>query len=654
MMAAMMKTSRWGVAPTPVLPRWYLENLADYPLPIAVKQMNPRARTIGDLDQFWDTARTRVDASLLTKSVMQCLNNRLPPVDLVVIPGNVDRSWLLESPLRVRTVNSLGRAKVFEQREPTTVDDLMAVQNFGITSLIDLMCVMESAQPLPNPIAVTATPDEAVTMFDDEELAWLDLLKQFRLVFTAAREFFGATTVREVCDLDVAWLTEVVGVTGTMSEVTISSIIGDRSICLGFLVALESFIEQTSEGELLILHERILADKPRSYRDIGNQVGITAEAIRRRTIRLNTRLETDIGPHLDIISALFKRLLGPVAPIDNIDYRINDAFAEGEPPIAHIAGQLVRQRLSYYTYGDTGISLKAKREAANLKEVSQHIADDVGIVDERELRQSLSHSRWESYWDDLLACAGLVRVGTQIALRDTKRVRLKAAIMDLNRPATKNEIAMLSGVPPDRISGNLGHIQSIVRADKHSWGLADQVEEVYESIASGIANLVKESGGIAPLGWLTAEMKRRFGAREASVRTYAHTAQFVVEDNFIRLAEDSDIRLKNLDEVITGRDTRGCAYWTFPVLEPYFRGYGLNGLPPEIAAELGCGPNCRITAEVLHPAGAKPLSVIWRLNSLGGAYIGFLSDPLQRLNAEAGMDVRIVIRGTGLVELQLE
>lgn len=139
---AWRKIAPWGVAPTVVLPRWYVKNLADRPLPVAVQKMNPRARTIGDLEHFWDSAQPRADISSLKKSLVQCLNGELPPSCLVVIPEGFWVSWLVQSPLPTKIINAVLRTS--HRGQAATVGNLMKARGFGIVSLVELMCVLES------------------------------------------------------------------------------------------------------------------------------------------------------------------------------------------------------------------------------------------------------------------------------------------------------------------------------------------------------------------------------------------------------------------------------------------------------------------------------------------------------------------------------
>ena len=56
------------------------------------------------------------------------------------------------------------------------------------------------------------------------------------------------------------------------------------------------------------------------------------------------------------------------------------------------------------------------------------LADDVGLIDEPRLRALASKRGWVDTLDDFIAYAGYVRLGEQLAMSDTNRAKLKAAV----------------------------------------------------------------------------------------------------------------------------------------------------------------------------------------------------------------------------------
>lgn len=424
-----------------------------------------------------------------------------------------------------------------------------------------------------------------------------------------------------------------------------------------FLTELNSFIKMLSEHTWKILDKRILADKPQTYKQIAGNFKITSEGIRRKTVRLDMDIKEKLGYYLQEIVGLLKKRLKPIVPAADIDLEIEDLFIGSTVTVnlyvESMAYRFIWKHLNYTKYGDLALSRSAVNEVEKLRAAARELANDTSIIDQKELFGTLSNNDWESYWDVLLDCAGIVKIGGQIALKRTNKSRIAAALLDMDRPATKTEIANVSGLPEIRITNYLASIPGIVRVDKNRWDFAENVDEEYEGIAAGITKLIDESGGAAPLVWIMDEMQRRFGSKEGSIRSFVGAPQFVVENDYVKMADLSQIEVGDLEEVITGRTTRGEPYWTFTVKESYFRGYSLTGFPTAIAAKLGCVPGGKISAKVLYPFECGELSVIWNLHSLTGPYLGLLSEPLRKLNAKPGMNVDLVIIGKEKVELTL-
>ena len=130
---------------------------------------------------------------------------------------------------------------------------------------------------------------------------------------------------------------------------------------------------------------------------------------------------------------------------------------------------------------------------------------------------------------------------------------------------------------------------------------------------------------------------------EASVRSYVATRQFDVTDGMVSLASTTNIAYRPLDDV-ADRNEHGELSWEFPVETRYFEGFSIIGFPPELARELGCGPNDRCEVPVASPEGCEPVSVIWRLTSVSGAAeVGRGRAALEALAVEAGSRARLVI-----------
>lgn len=176
----------------------------------------------------------------------------------------------------------------------------------------------------------------------------------------------------------------------------------------------------------------------------------------------------------------------------------------------------------------------------NLRQTAVQLADDVGLIDEESLRDHLPHDEWDYFYPELIRRCGFHRISGQLALRDTVKVRAKAALLSIGRISSKDEIALLSGIDVNRISSVLYLIPSVARADKSRWGLTQWIDDIYEGIPAEIQQRVEEDGGATTLERLLDELPRLFNVSESSVLTYVGTPKFILQDGIVRLRQSHE------------------------------------------------------------------------------------------------------------------
>lgn len=639
----------WGHPPTPLLPRWLRETLASVPLPSQLRNEERSIATVGDLSQYWDAESEPVDTAAL-RALVDLVGGHCPPPDYVVVPRGMDRSVLQHLALRSRTMNGLRKAGLLKGYDGVTVGQLLSIPYFGVTSLLDLMCVAEGMlgdSDCPN-------RDRGAERLGCEGSDWNAVTRYLGVLFAAASEFFEARTVGDALRSNLGQLASIIGLSADLDAIPIGDLTGSRRMSTELLDALRTFQEALSPTEQLILDQRILTADPQTLDELGRQVGVSRERVRQLQQRLSKTIHSVIGPWLEVIVALLRQQLGPVVAEEELDRRVDVLIGGSSDPVAELAVRLVRSHLGYSCANGICLDGDASKVVAHLRKAAATVADDVGLIDEEALRTQLPGERWYEHWDELLRCSGLYRIGGELALRDTTKARVKAALIEIGRPATREEVAARCGLDPGRLGSYLSLIPGVVRADKTRWGLAEWIDDEYQGIPAEVVQRINEDGGATPLQRLLDELPTKFGVSEASVRTYVGTPQFVLRDGYVSLADESSVALRNLDDVISGRDASGSPYWTFVVEERYFQGYSLVGFPPECARELGCGPNDSIRVQVLYPPDCAELSVIWRLSSATGASVGYLSEPLDKLGARSGDRIRLVLRGDRKAELRLE
>ena len=236
-------------------------------------------------------------------------------------------------------------------------------------------------------------------------------------------------------------------------------------------------------------------------------------------------------------------------------------------------------------------------------------------------------------------------------LTQSGSARTKAALLSIGRPSSKQEIAERCGLPLASVGSHLSALPDVVRADKKRWGLAEWVEDEYEGIPAEIVQRIVEDGGSTRLNRLLEELPRLFGVSESSVRSYIHTPAFRLEHGWVSQVEVPDVILGELDDVADGRDIHGDPYWVFEVHDRYLRGFSITGVPPELAASLGCQWGNNESVAVRSPRQCPDLSVIWRRTSPTGPEIGRVATALKAIEVSDGQTACLIIHKEGDVSM---
>lgn len=412
----------------------------------------------------------------------------------------------------------------------------------------------------------------------------------------------------------------------------------------------EEILESFNDRERRIWSRRILAPEPETLAEIGTDLGVTRERVRQIQKSVQDRIGTGLGVELAVLARIVAQQLGPVAREKDF-HRMLHALGTG-PSAAGTAllTHALQDRLGYAAEAGTYFNPEARQVMAELKLKARGLADEAGLVDAEELKKDLADSSWLEYWDQLLDGCGFCKLFGVLALRDSHRVRAKAALVSIGRPATKKEIAGVCGIPEQRVASYLSSFKGVVRAGFDSWGLAEWVDDVYQGIPAAIARKIEEDGGSTAVAGLLQELPAKFGIKANSVRAYIHAPRFVVRNGFVGFADASFV-YRPLEDVVDGRNEKGNPFWLFRVEKRYFRGCSIARVPPEIAHALGCAPGGKIRVPVVNVPGARELSVIWNLSSTMGISIGYLSDSLRSLGVEEGESVQLAIEPGGKVSL---
>ena len=369
-------------------------------------------------------------------------------------------------------------------------------------------------------------------------------------------------------------------------------------------------IDAASDTERTIIEHRLVRTPATTLEEVGKQVGVTRERIRQVQIKIERRLQATLGRGMRIVASALKERLGHLAEESWVERR----FEELLPADQGLATRLLRKALldeMGFTL-DSGVYLdkRAMEELRDIRDSTRRLADDVGLVDEPQLVASLPNEEWRQFWPWVREHCGLCDLFGSVGIRDSGKARVKAALISIGRPATREEVAQLCGFNENKTGSHLSAIPSVVKADKDRSGLKEWVDDEYDGIVGEIIQRIEEDDGATTIERLLMELPSKFGVNPMSVRAYLQTAKFVIKDGWVSLASKSSIQLRDLDDVIDGRDDTGAPYWTFPVEGRYFDGYSVQSVPPEFAKALGCAPDARERVQIENLPDCRDLSSV--------------------------------------------
>lgn len=651
----------WGHPPTPLLPRWYRDELGHISLPTGMEpyRIDGSPETIGELCDLWEEDHSPEEcAALASTAPLEFLKEIMrdhgwPPDDTVVIPDGTTRSQINRYPLSVRTLNALRRNGLLQGHGGITVDELIWAEGIGLVSMIELMCVAESAIPelrsTLEPVD-TLSPHRIDTgVHRPSSTDWLGPIGQ---LLAAAQEFYEADSVLDALALNLTGIAEAAGIASDLDELQIEELTQGNQIAKTIVANLSDLYASLSSRERIILDERLSTSNPQTLQQLGNELGVSRARIGQIQQKIRGKVEECIGADMAFVVGILRDRIGPVVPEGVFAEVVGSVFNEDTTEkVRVLAVRIAKSRLNYSLANGILVDEDGKLIARSLYNSAKDLCDDVGLIEEDTLRARLPGREWEPYLGGLIDWCGFHRFGHLLALRDTIGARIKSALIEIGHSATLDEICAKTDYAANRVRARLSTMSTVARASKTAWGLREWIDDEYEGIPAEIIQRIKEDGGSTPLKRLVEELPRLFGVAEGSVRACVATPQFVLRDGQVSLADASSVVLRRLSDVIDGYDNDGNPYWLFFVESRYFDGHSVPYLPPEIARALGCQPNGKATVIVAQPHGCSPLSLSWRLTSASGASLGHLARPLKVLGVAVGDRVRLTIAGIGQVLL---
>ncbi len=378
-----------------------------------------------------------------------------------------------------------------------------------------------------------------------------------------ARDTFGCRSVTEM--LESPRFVDVLSVAGTLGDLDAMRL--DDLAATGGLIEselIESFGDAVAHAvdennpHHIDIYVRVYVERSATRKSIAAQEQKSDTTIGKYRAKVVSSLERHAGAHARLVATLTMSELSPIVVGDRVERRLDAVLSPlheargAHDVVTKLARHLVATRLGYSTSGPYSLTREAAAGVDELRRVVKAKADDVGLVDLDAIVKRVAPDLMP-FHDELVALLKLSRVGSHLALRATEAARVKAAILELGRPATKEEISRISGIEVSRLTHRMPTGSSVTRATKTTWALTDWVEETYDSIPAMVGQRIRAHGGAVPASLLLEDIPKRFGVSRSSVESCLRAPWLEVVDGVVRLADESRFVYRPLDEVATRR-----------------------------------------------------------------------------------------------------
>ncbi len=656
---ALRPVSPWGSPPTPLLPRWYHDNIPYVRLSARTWQQNSAITTIGDLDAFWQS-RSGPISGALRRSLLHIANTYPPPPSLVVIPHDIDRSRLLPEVLSTRTANALTRGGFVRTHGSLTVGDLRSMRGLGMTSLIEFMCVVE-AMGIPTWEGLLAAPaawvpraSRADSRDDRRRDPQLKPVSRFPQDFFRTLEELGRWASSEGGITTVAELLDAVREHGRIPpdlerpwHEAASLALSPTTEVSPFPPILDWYRSLDKRRQVILSSRTLVFSGARTLQDIASEFGVSRERIRQVEGRLIEDLERLAR------TEAWKPVLWRVHRVRQV---AGVAFPLGDESTEALlsAGQLRSQ-----VEADIVRSV-ILRVAGPYKLAHGWLVTDADKLEEAlvQVMQECNSSGSISFEAarEMMADAGLrPRIFTEwlthrSGMRDLRRSviewprtligRVRSLMRLRQAPLSADEL--LADLGPDVSIRSLRAVLSrgdFVRIERSKWGLRAWGLPEYAGIASAISEELFQNGPSLRIDELATRLSAAWGMAENSVIALCNAPRFVVEHGLVRHRRDDD------PFPVSSDLSQACGVFKpsenevsvlIHIDHDLLRGSG-RSVAEEVAGLLALRPGDSRAYE----ADAGTVRLTWPDTSIRGPAIGSLRIHAEELGARVGDRLRI-------------
>ncbi len=561
----------WGSRGCPVVPRAIREELASVAVPPQLGRVFGEGLKYGDLNS---EIIGRLNSDELPKRAKQLVGEQLNmsallPSSHVALPSGIPLSWFETLPVSGWVRNAVGRAfqaraEDNELKSPMLVSEFSKLKSVGNGTIIELLCVMESAEVRPNAtesmkdaksrrraVAAAAEEWDAEKSLQKRLATVSPMMEQIAKFASWSQAETDATTFQQAIREAVSQPDKLENWSGIFA-VPLERL---SPVAPHPYVLIEAWTKKLSELEAEVFEHRLGSKEKQTLENIATRFNLTRERIRQIESRLKRKfhgfLASDDAEPIRWRAATIRSRVGAAAPTRAIEPlktppdNTNDYTAA----LLDFAGLGVE--------GEWIISKELRVVDVNGKILAH--ADEFGRLDRAVVAAELATAGFDpSFHSEWLAKEPEIREfnGELVVWGRSAKDRLVFALADLNREATVDELLDHLGEDISRgyALNAVAADERVVRVDRSryalkTWGLIE-----YKGIAQAIRQLISDTSRPVNIDDACVKISQQFGVSEVSVRWYMEAPMFVIEGSYVRLRSDDEPFQFDYKPV---RDTRG-------------------------------------------------------------------------------------------------
>ena len=542
-----------------MIPRSIRQQLQSVTLPEGVERHFGTGLTFDQLDSeiLGQLNMTRISDDARRDFRDLLYSQQLQHEDQVAIPAGIPLLWLERLPILGRTRGAVRRA--FGQMEsgtslifPMSESRFLEIRSVGMMGLIDLACVLESAErgtdasgallelkqtstpvfPTAEAEIVTQGPAEIIENISPL-LRKLNSFGMWALAETDSRTLGEA--VAEACGNSP-------GVNEWEALVSIPlSAISERPLYP--YTAIDAWASQLEPRSKDVFLKRIANFRPNcTLQELSEIFGVTRERIRqiesRVRSKLNNFLASDEALPVRWRAETIRRRVGVASPSNVVESLLS--MPNGCPDYRAI---LLDMAGPYDESRGWAVLRSAKSGDPTPEILAQ--TDEVGRIN-LDLAGDLL-SDWgldEQYHLDWLIRDDAIKLfnGQLVLWGASIPDRMAFALADIGHPSDVDHL--MDHVAEQRVRGSVVNALSsdprFAKADLSSWTLASWGLPEFSGVPHEMRNLLEANGGSMPIDEVIGHMGSRFGVIESTSRAYCYAPMFVVEGDNLRVRTRDD------------------------------------------------------------------------------------------------------------------